>query len=243
MALTAKFGLERGIHAKDGITVVDNSMFIDDVVEACKPNNFLAVRGFSNSEYFDPKVVLVGFQYDDTIVQSEGDASYFTTRVRSLITRLARKKSVIVSHGAEGTSKDKAQFKPTALLYPFFDTHDVRYVDSDNIVEGANLLKKQGIAVDDATMEQRVRDLFIPGIMKAVQDANIAGRVFVAMHINQFVPQSEIIKALEKQGISYLLLCPDRLFLSRNVNSPYTYSELQTLYKMQLKHVAGMQLN
>ena len=98
MVLPTRLGLERGIHTKDGKRITSHNAFIDSVVNACSANDFIIARAFSDSESFNPRLVLIGIQYDHTIQLPEGQNEYFVPKVGAILEQLITKNSIEFSN-------------------------------------------------------------------------------------------------------------------------------------------------
>lgn len=244
MTFDVKFGLEQGIHTRQGRKLIENSSFIDDIIDSCRINDFLVVRGFNTGSepLFYPKVVLIGVQYDGTIVLPEKyDGNYFNIRVKNILLSNVKPKSIFIG---EGNNKrlvpdDKLKYQNT-FWHPFIGTYEIRLVGDPVTSE----LENQGIAgVADLMAETNAKKHLCPEIMKAVNEKDIAGMVFAVMHFNYFINDGHILKTLETNNISYVLLCPKTVYLSKNIPTRYINEEIQKDYERVLKLISNIDFN
>lgn len=239
MILTPRFGLEHGIHSKDGV-VSDKSRFIDNVVETCKRNDFLTVRGFSTSEYFDPRLVIIGTQYD----KHTGKPAYYLPKLKAILSALVKPKSILVGEfqNCHPEIDMKEMFKDRAF-YDFIGINDVRFVDDNSSLDRIEELRAAGIYGSPSFSAHRRQNFLAPGILQATQDVDIDARVLAVMNFNHFIADYYILKFLENNNVSYLLICPKIALLPQGVHVPYDQETAQEMYEKQLVSAAKINLN
>ena len=249
MDLTSKYGLSHGIHVPEGVNNLRRSDFVEKVALSASLNNFIAVRGFSSSETFDPQLIIVGIIYDETL-----NHSYSTPRVQDFLWQNISQKSILVGEGSDQrpTHETKHIYEGD-LFYPFIGEYEIRFVDDAVLIEVIENLKSKGINRKEALLDQRRRNFLTPGIIEADDDLEKRlqvdhyrdhgdNRAFIVMHCSHFVYDYHILSTLEKQHRDYLLFTQDTLFLKDGERPDMSFEELQDAYRDQIRYIAQVDL-
>ena len=235
MVLPTRLGLERGIHTKNGGQVVDHSRFIDDLIEACDQNDFLLARGFSTSEFFDPKVVVFGVQHETALRNG-----YTNPRMTAILKRIINERSVLVGDGAEGVpSVEKRAMYCRHPFYEFIGKRPITFIDNEKAIDAADDLAKGIKGLKEISASQRAREHLAPGLVRIASETNIAERVIAVMGIHHFITgERYILPTLEQKGINYALACPRTRFIPPGSNIGMDHEEFQAYYQKLLENTA-----
>ena len=240
MELSTMLGLERGIHTKDGKRITSHNAFIDSVVNACSANDFIIARAFSDSESFNPRLVLIGIQYDHTIQLPEGQNEYFVPKVGAILEQLITKNSIILGEGGarELTLKDRGLFDGRPFNR-FVGNYPVRLIDNPDLMTAKIELELQGVDCWDACAEGNIKNYLAPEILRAVREPR--DRVFCMLDGGYFVRNNKLLEALEASNVSYLLLCPRQVFLLKTAPKGSSPNDIRRIYYDRLVDIASDQ--
>lgn len=221
------------------IAVVDKSDFIDDAIKLCSRNDFSIARGFTpHTEIpFDPRVIIFGIVYDNVSGQP-----YTNPKLKNILSDLINDKSILVGEGSDKTptQADKELYK-NHPFYPFVGNNTVRFVDNAQVFNALEEMSMQQL--ESMTRDERSKNYLAPGVLKATEDVDISGRVFIAMNIWHFIDdERHILRALENNNQSYALICPNILLLPKNYRGKINQDEYQIIYKQMLRKTAQIDL-
>lgn len=244
MVFDARYGLAKGINTRTGRRMMTCSNFIDNLVNVCGENDYLIVRGFTPSPenpLFDPKVVLIGWQCDHTLILPEGTKKYFVPRVESILEKLITRNSIIIGEGGarELTLKDRGLFDS----YPFskfIGSYKIKLVDNPELIIAKAELELQGIDCWNVCVERNIKEYILPGILDSVKKTR--NKTFVVIDGGYFIRNQTLLTLLEESNVSYVLLCPKQVFLLKtSASNACSLESIWQQYCNRINEIANAQ--
>lgn len=183
--VSGKIEYDRGLN--QGVKTKNWSSLVQRVAQAVKKADFVILKAYSSSDFFNPRLFILGYRYED---------SEFILSVEPILDIITEQKTVFGVDSKEGWFRGKA--RPSIEKYAKPD--EVYGIDHEKLMKNGN------IGHFDA-VQRRLYQAIISNLKlmhEEYKDENIVA--LLQTHLSLYYPT--IYRELEKQGIDYIAIFP-----------------------------------